>query len=59
MLRLEVRDDGIGGAEPEGHGLAGLRDRATALGGSLEVNSRPGAGTVVAATLAVSGNDQF
>ena len=27
MLRLRVRDDGIGGANPEGPGLRGLRDR--------------------------------
>ena len=35
MLRIEVRDDGIGGADPDGHGLVGLRDRVTALGGRL------------------------
>ena len=32
-LRLEVRDDGVGGADPGGHGLIGIEDRATALGG--------------------------
>jgi signal transduction histidine kinase len=53
-LRLEVRDDGVGGARPDGgSGLLGLRDRAAALNGSLEVTSAPGAGTVVAATLPV------
>ena len=31
MLELEVRDDGIGGADPGGHGLVGLNDRVTAL----------------------------
>jgi signal transduction histidine kinase len=50
-FHLEVRDDGIGGADPEGHGLVGLRDRATALGGRLEVASPDGGGTAVTATL--------
>jgi len=51
MLQVEVRDDGIGGADPEGHGLLGLRDRATALGGRLRVESPAGGGTLLAATL--------
>jgi signal transduction histidine kinase len=55
MLHVEVRDDGIGGADPDGHGLVGLRDRATALGGRLDVKSPPGGGTLVAATLPLSG----
>ena len=51
-LHLSIRDDGVGGADPAcGSGLIGLRDRAEALGGSLEVNSPPGAGTVVAVEL--------
>lgn len=44
---LEVRDDGIGGADPGGAGLAGLRDRATALGGYLEISSPRAGGTRV------------
>jgi signal transduction histidine kinase len=51
VLHVEVRDDGLGGADPEGHGLLGLRDRATALGGRLDVKSPQRGGTVVAATL--------
>ena len=51
VFRLEVRDDGIGGVDPDGHGLTGLRDRATALGGRLDVESPPSGGTIVAATL--------
>jgi signal transduction histidine kinase len=51
MLHVEVRDDGISGADPEGHGLLGLRDRATALGGRLHVESPAGRGTVLTATL--------
>ena len=54
MLRVEVRDDGIGGADPHGHGLVGISDRATALGGRLEIVSPPGNGTVVAASLPLS-----
>ena len=51
MLRLEVRDDGAGGADPEGHGLVGMRDRVTTLGGRLEIASPAGGGTLVAAVL--------
>jgi signal transduction histidine kinase len=47
-LRVEVCDDGIGGADPStGSGLLGLRDRVEALDGRLEVDSPPGAGTTV------------
>jgi PAS domain S-box-containing protein len=51
VLRVEVRDDGIGGADPDGHGLVGIADRVTALGGRLEIDSPLGDGTFVAATL--------
>ncbi|MBO0844244.1 MAG: hypothetical protein J2P22_02360 [Nocardioides sp.] len=48
VLHVEVCDDGRGGADPaRGSGLAGLEDRVTAVGGTLEVDSTPGAGTVV------------
>ena len=50
-LRIEVRDDGTGGADPSGHGLVGMRDRVTALGGSLDVESPAGRGTLLSATL--------
>jgi signal transduction histidine kinase len=51
-LRLEVRDDGVGGAKLEGgSGLLGLKDRAAAAGGELRVESPPGGGTVITATL--------
>jgi signal transduction histidine kinase len=46
MVRLEISDDGIGGADPtKGSGLTGLRDRVEALGGTLEVTSPAGGGT--------------
>ncbi|HET9736726.1 MAG TPA: PAS domain-containing protein [Solirubrobacteraceae bacterium] len=51
-LEIEVRDDGKGGAAAApGSGLSGLADRLGALDGSLEVESPPGAGTVVRAML--------
>ena len=47
-LVVEVRDDGIGGAiVAQGGGLAGLRDRAQALDGTLHVSSPAGGPTVV------------
>jgi signal transduction histidine kinase len=52
-LCLEVRDDGVGGADGGGSGLLGLRDRAAALNGRLLVNSAPGAGTCVAAKIPI------
>jgi signal transduction histidine kinase len=54
MLRVEVRDDGIGGADPNGHGLVGMGDRVTALGGRLKIESPSSGGTLVAATLPLS-----
>jgi len=46
ILRVEVRDDGIGGADPaRGSGLLGLKDRAEAIGGTIFIESPTGAGT--------------
>ena len=54
VLRLVVRDDGVGGAWSEGgSGLPGLRDRVGALNGELCIESPPGEGTVVAATIPI------
>jgi signal transduction histidine kinase len=51
-LVVDVDDDGRGGADlHHGTGLAGLADRARSHGGSLEINSMPGAGTRLRATL--------
>jgi signal transduction histidine kinase len=47
-LRLEIRDDGLGGADPNGNGLVGMHDRVTALGGRLNIDSPSGHGTRVA-----------
>ena len=47
-LRVEVRDDGCGGADlATGSGLRGLRDRVDALDGQFELDSPPGVGTTV------------
>jgi signal transduction histidine kinase len=53
MLQLEVRDDGIGGADPGGRGLVGLNDRVTPRG-RLSVHSPAGGGTVLTTTLPLS-----
>jgi signal transduction histidine kinase len=51
-LRVEVADDGVGGAAPRtGSGLAGLADRVAAAGGTLRVHSPVGSGTLVEAVL--------
>jgi signal transduction histidine kinase len=47
-VRVEVRDDGVGGAAVDGgSGLRGLADRAGALDGRLRIESEPGIGTSV------------
>jgi signal transduction histidine kinase len=54
-LRLTVRDDGIGGADPaNGSGLTGLTDRVEALGGTITVHSPPGEGTTLQVWLPLS-----
>ncbi|TDE90886.1 sensor histidine kinase [Occultella glacieicola] len=51
-LRVEIADDGIGGAHPgKGHGLTGLADRLAGVDGVLDVDSTDGAGTRVVATI--------
>ena len=51
-----VSDDGVGGVVVQrGGGLEGLRDRVQALGGSLEISSRSGAGTALRATIPLRG----
>ena len=51
VVVAEVRDDGTGGADGEGPGLARLRDRIEAHGGRLHLHSPPGAGTRVVARI--------
>jgi signal transduction histidine kinase len=48
MVRLAIRDDGTGGADPaQGSGLTGLRDRIEAVGGTLDVTSPADGGTTL------------
>jgi PAS domain S-box-containing protein len=54
VLTLEVHDDGVGGANPDGHGLVGIADRVDALGGGLRIESTHGAGTVLTVGLPLS-----
>ena len=54
MLSIEVRDNGGGGADPDGHGLLGIRDRVTTLGGRLRIESPANGGTLVTARLPLS-----
>jgi PAS domain S-box-containing protein len=52
LARIEVSDDGVGGAAPRrGSGLSGLADRVEALGGRLALESRVGEGTTVRAEI--------
>jgi signal transduction histidine kinase len=54
-LRLSVRDDGSGGADPtKGSGLVGISDRVQALGGRLTVDSPSGGGTTLQVSLPVT-----
>jgi signal transduction histidine kinase len=57
-LRVEVGDDGVGGAEPgRGSGIRGLQDRVAAIGGRLSVASPSGQGTLVVAELPLADPD--
>jgi PAS domain S-box-containing protein len=57
VLELLVRDDGVGFDLSRAHdaasglGLHGMRERVTLLGGSLQIESKPGQGTVVRAQI--------
>ena len=50
-LRVSIRDDGVGGADPEGGGLQGLARRVAALDGTVKVDSPLGGPTVITAEL--------
>ena len=59
--RLEVRDDGqgmdVGEAERGGFGLFSMRERVALVNGTFELESRPGGGTRVVATVALDDED--
>lgn len=57
-LRMEVRDDGQGfdlaaAASKKSFGLLGMRERALALGGRVDIASAPGQGTVISLTIPI------
>ncbi len=53
-LVIDVRDNGVGGADPEGGtGLTGLFDRVEASDGTMTVNSPAGSGTAIHAEIPV------
>ncbi len=52
-LRVRIRDNGPGPAHPAGHGLAGMRERAAAVGGTLHTGTTAVGGFLVEATLPV------
>jgi signal transduction histidine kinase len=55
-LRVEIADDGVGGADPaRGSGLRGLADRVETIGGTLRVESTLGHGTRLAAEIPLGG----
>jgi PAS domain S-box-containing protein len=54
LLQLAIRDDGIGGADPQGSGLVGLSDRIEAVGGMLTLSSEPGDGTHIRVEIPLS-----
>jgi signal transduction histidine kinase len=54
-LRIEISDDGVGGADPtRGSGLRGLEDRVAAIGGHLSIDSPIGGGTRLVAELPIT-----
>ncbi len=59
-ITIRVQDDGRGATTlpGSGHGVAGMRERAQLLGGSLETQSLPGGGFSVTARLPVSEEDR-
>jgi signal transduction histidine kinase len=50
-LTIMISDDGVGGADPGGAGLAGLAARASGVDGQLSVESPSGGPTIIAVEL--------
>jgi signal transduction histidine kinase len=50
-LRIEIWDDGVGGARAAGTGVQGMMDRVQAMGGELELSSPAGGGTRIVAVV--------
>ena len=59
-LTVQVRDDGVGGADAtRSSGLAGLRDRVEAVGGTMTLDSPAGAGTALTVRLPGTAEDHL
>ncbi|GAA5771995.1 hypothetical protein Aros01_08538 [Streptosporangium roseum] len=60
VVLLDIRDNGTGIHHPngEGFGLSSMRQRVRGVGGSLEIESTPGEGTAVSATVPALQGDQ-
>ena len=60
-VRLDVLDDGVGFAGPgngDGYGLVSMRQRISRIGGTLDIETTPGGGTTVTASIPVpAGSD--
>ncbi|MDX6657185.1 MAG: hypothetical protein QOH62_1978, partial [Solirubrobacteraceae bacterium] len=54
-LRVQVCDDGVGGARPGGSGLLGMADRLAVLDGQLRIESPADGGTLIAAEFPLTG----
>src|ERR671919_644398 len=60
VLRVSVRDDGVGGADPDqGSGLVGLKDRAEAIGGRISLASARGRGTALQVELPLAEHERW
>jgi signal transduction histidine kinase len=53
QVTLDVRDDGVGGAaaRPGGFGLTSMSERIAGLDGALAIESEPGSGTAICASV--------
>jgi signal transduction histidine kinase len=53
VVLLDLRDDGVGCAAPSagGYGLESMRQRLARVGGRLEIETAPGEGTVISASI--------
>ena len=63
MLVLEIKDNGCGisidkKSKPESFGLIGMRERAMAIGGLVEINGIAGEGTTIIVRLPIGQNDE-
>jgi len=50
-FQMQISDDGCGGLSAHGNGVSGMRERVSALGGSLQIDSQPRRGTVLSVSV--------